>query len=119
VAWVKNETWPLEQGIDGKARFELFEDAEETEAWPFPGWDVKAVLSDEKQRQKYTLTTVVDAINGVVDVIAPEALVNSLRIGKKYWLNVLMVAPGTTLADDHHLAFMPVTVEARSARRDP
>jgi hypothetical protein len=55
----------------------------------------------------------------VVDVIAPEALVNSLRAGKKYWLNVLMVAPGPTLADDHHLAFMPVTVAARPARRDP
>jgi hypothetical protein len=119
VAWVEDQTWPLEQGLDGKATFELFSNAQQTEEWPFIGWDVNAVLSDEKQRQKYTLTTVTDAVNGVVDVIAPEALVNSLRAGRKYWLNVLMVAPGSTLADDHHLAFMPVTVAARPARRDP
>jgi hypothetical protein len=119
VAWVEGETWPLEQGLDGKARFELFANEAQTTPWPFLGWDVNAVLSDEKQRIKYTLTTIVDALNGVVDVIAPEALVNSLRAGKKYWLNVIMVAPGNVLADDHHLAFMPVTIAARPARRDP
>ena len=118
MAWVENETWELEQGLDGKCRFEMFSDSIQTQPWPFPSWDVNAVLSDSKQRISYTLTTAVDRLAGTIDVIIPEAIVNGLKTTKPYVLNVLMVAPGNIQADDHHLAFMPVTIKARPARRD-
>ena len=115
MAWVEGATVTLEQGLDGLVTFELFED---TQPWPFPSWDVNAVLADEKQRTSYLLTTVVDEIDGIVRVIIPEAVVNSLKTTKAWFLNVLMVAPGNVDADDHHLAYLPVTVAARPARRD-
>lgn len=118
MAWVESEAITLEQGLDGLVKFELFNDGAMTEPWPFPSWDVNAVLSDEKGRTSYALTTVVDAINGIVNVIVPEAVVNSLKVTKGWFLDVLMVAPGNVQADDHHLAYLPVTVAARPARRD-
>jgi hypothetical protein len=119
MAWVENTILKLEQGLDGFVKFELFSDSAQTQAWPFPSWDVNAVLSDEKQRNAYTLTAVVDAVAGIVTVIIPESIVNTLKTTKTWFLNVLMVAPGNNPADDHHLAYLPVTVVARPARRDP
>lgn len=119
MAWVEGESVTLEQGVDGSITFELFGNTQQTQPWPFPSWDVNAVLSDEKQRTTYPLTVITDALAGIVQVIAPEALVNSLRTSRRYALNVLMVAPGNLQADDHHLAFLPVTVAPRPARRDP
>lgn len=118
MAWVEGEPLKWEQGLDALVIFELFANTQLTEAWPFPSWDVNAVLSDEKQRNKYNLTVVTDAIAGIVRVIAPEAIINSLRTTKNYVLSVIMVAPGNSLADDHHLAFLPVTIAPRPARRD-
>lgn len=119
MAWVEGEAIEWEQGVDGECTFELLGDASQTQPWPFPGWDVNSVLADSAQRKTYPLETTVDAIAGIVKVIAPENLLNSLKTTKKYWLNVLMVAPGNIQADDHHLAFIPVTIAKRSARRNP
>ena len=119
MAWVEGEPVVWEQGLDGMVTFEMFANTQQTQAWPFPSWDVNAVLSDEKQRTKYPLTVITDALAGIVRVIAPEALVNGLRTSRRYVLNVLLVAPGNLQADDHHLAFLPVTVAPRPARRDP
>lgn len=119
MAWVEGEAVKLEQGKDGKITFELFGNTALTQPWPFPSWDVNAVISDERQRTIYTLTTVVDALNGIVTVIIPEATINILKTTKTWFLNVLMVAPGNTQADDHHLAYLPVTIAPRPARRDP
>jgi hypothetical protein len=55
----------------------------------------------------------------VVKLILPEATVNTLRLGKRYRYDCLMVAPGNVVADDHHLAAGPVTVALRTTRRDP
>ena len=115
MAWVEGEPLTWEQGLDGLVTFELFAN---NQPWPFPSWDVNAVLSDEKQRVKYNLTVIADAIAGTIQVIAPEAIINSLRATKNYVLNVIMVAPGNLQADDHHLAFLPVTIATRPARRD-
>jgi hypothetical protein len=119
MAWVEGESITLEQGLDGLITFELFANTALTQPWPFPSWEINAVLSDEKQRNQYTLTTISDAVNGIVKVIVPEAIVNVLKTTKQYFIDVLMVAPGPTQADDHHLAYLPVTVAARPARRDP
>ena len=119
MAWVEGQTVTLEQGLDGVVTFELFANTALTQPWPFPSWDVNAVLSDEKGRTSYAATTIADALNGIVKVIIPEAIVNSLKVTKPWFLNVLMVAPGNAQADDHHLAYLPVTVVPRSARRDP
>ena len=118
MAWVEDQTIEWEQGIDGELTIEMFNDVGQTQAWPFPGWDVNSVLADYAQRKTYALTTTTDTLAGVVKVIAPENLLNSLKSSKKYWLNILMVAPGNIQADDHHLAFVPVTILKRSARRD-
>lgn len=119
MAWVEGEAIEWEQGVDGECTFELFSDANQTQPWPFPDWDVNSVLADSAQRKTYTLETIVNTVAGTVRVIAPESLLNSLKTTKKYVLNVLMIAPGNLRADDHHLAFVPVTVLKRSARRDP
>lgn len=119
MAWVEDISIEWEQGLDGPCEFEMFTDTAQTQPWPFPSWDVNSVLSDAAQRTTYTLTTIVDAVNGIVKVIAPESLINSLKTTKKYYLNVIMVAPGNVVADDHHLAFLPVTILKRPARRDP
>lgn len=119
MAWVETVAWPLEQGVDGKITFEMFTDSAETTPWPFPGWDVNSVICDEKQRTILPLLTTWNTLTGTVEVIITEAMVNALRPGKPYYMNSLMVAPGNVQADDHHLAFIPVTVAARPARRDP
>jgi len=118
MAWVEGEPLTWEQGLDALGTFELFANTQLTQPWPFPSWDVNAVLSDEKQRIKYNLTVVTDAIAGTIRVIAPEVIINGLRTTKNYVLNVIMVAPGNLQADDHHLAFLPVTIAPRPARRD-
>ncbi len=118
MAWVEGQSVVWEQGLDGLVTFEMFSNTQQTQPWPFPSWDVNAVLSDEKQRTKYDLTVITDALAGIVKVIAPEAVINGLRTSRKYVLNVIMVAPGNLQADDHHLAFLPVTIAPRPARRD-
>jgi hypothetical protein len=116
MAWDEGEAITWEQGLDGAVLIELFNGQQ---AWPFPGWDVNAVLSDEKGRAVYSLTTIVDTIAGTIRVIAPEAIINSLKVSKAWFLNVLMIAPGNIQADDHHLIYRPVTIAVRPARRDP
>ena len=116
MAWEEGQTLKMEQGLDFQVTFELYNG---NQPWPFPSWDVNAVLSDEKGRTKYTVIANVDPLNGIVKVIIPEAIVNTLKTTKTWFLNVLMVAPGNVQADDHHLAYLPVTVAPRSARRDP
>lgn len=118
MAYVEGDSLIWEQGLDAQVKFEMFADAGLTQPWPFPGWDVNAVLSDQRQRTIYALTVIVDQLAGIVRVIAPESLINSLKTTKSYWLNVLLVAPGNLQADDHHLAYLPVTVAPRPARRD-
>lgn len=119
MAWDEGEAIVWEQGLDGAVLIEMFGNAAATTPWPFPGWDVNAVLSDEKQRNSYPLTVITDAIAGTIRVIAPEALINGLKTTKAWFLNVLMVAPGNVQADDHHVLYRPVTIKARPARRDP
>lgn len=119
MAWDEGEVITWEQGLDGAVLIEMFSDSAATTPWPFPGWDVNAVLSDEKRRTVYTLTTIVDAIAGTIRVIASEAVINSLKTTKAWFLNVLMVAPGNVQADDHHVLYRPVTIAPRPARRDP
>lgn len=118
MAWDEGDAIVWEQGLDGAVLIEMFSNAGMSIAWPFPGWDCNAVLADEKQRNVYTLTTITDAIAGTIRVIASEALINSLKTTKAWFLNVLLVAPGNLQADDHHVLYRPVTIKPRPARRD-
>jgi hypothetical protein len=119
MAWVEGETWAMEQGLDALLELQLFSNSAGTIAWPFTGWDVNATVSDEKGRTLYPVTVDASPSTGIVRLILPEALVNSLRVGKTYRYDCLMVAPGSTVADDHYLATGPVTVALRTTRRDP
>lgn len=119
MAWVEDEPWNMEQGLDALLELHLFTDAAGTVAWPFAGWDVNATVSDPKGRTVYPVTVDANAATGVVRLILPEATVNTLRVGKPYRYDCLMVAPGNVVADDHHLAAGPVTVALRTTRRDP
>lgn len=119
MAWVEGETWAMEQGIDALKVFELFSDAEQTEAFDFTGWDVNATVSDPRGRSIYAVTVETEPANGVVRLILPEAVVNDLKVGGDYRYDCLMVPPGADPADDHYLAVGPVTVALRSTRRDP
>lgn len=119
MAWVENETWAMEQGIDALLELHLFSDDAGTEPWPFVGWDVNATVSDERGRNVKTVVVEANALTGVVRLILPEASVNTLSPRKAYRYDCIMVAPTTALADDHHLAAGPVTVALRTSRRDP
>jgi hypothetical protein len=119
MAWVEGETWAMEQGLDALLELQLFSNSAGTIAWPFTGWDVNATVSDEKGRTLYPVTVDASPSTGIVRLILPEALVNSLRVGKTYRYDCLMVAPGAVAADDHYLATGPVTVALRTTRRDP
>lgn len=118
MAWVEDEPWVMEQGTDALKVFELFSDAEQTEAFVFTGWDVNATVSDEAGRVVFAVTVETDPEGGEVRLILPEAIVNSLRLGRPYRYDCLMVPPGADPADDHYLATGPVTVELRTTRRD-
>lgn len=118
MAWVSGRTWEMEQGIDALLEFRMYADSARTEPWSFAGWDVNATVSDERGRTIYQVTIDADPAEGVVRLILPEAIVNSLRVGKAYRYDCLMVAPGTEAADDHVLAAGPVTVALRTTRRD-
>ena len=119
MAWVEGETWAMEQGIDALLELQLFSNSAGTTPWPFTGWDVNATVSDEKGRTIYPVTVNANASTGVVRLILPEATVNALKVGKVYRYDCLMVAPGSTAADDHHLAAGFVSVALRTTRRDP
>lgn len=119
MAWVENEAWAMEQGVDALKIFELFEDAAQTEPFDFTGWDVNATVSDEAGRAVFPVTVEADPEAGEVRLILPEATVNTLRVGRPYRYDCLMVPPGADPADDHYLAAGPVTVALRSTRRDP
>lgn len=116
---MEDETWALEQGIDGLKVFELFEDSAQTTPWQFVGWDVNATISDEKGRSVFSVTVDAQPTQGRVRLIAPEALVNELKVNGTYRYDALMVPPGAATADDHYLATGPVTVALRTSRRDP
>lgn len=118
MAWVEGETWAAEQGTDALKVFELFSDAAQTHPWVFTGWDVNATVSDDKGRTVYTVTVGTDPENGRVELILPEAIVNTLKVGGAYRYDCLMVPPGAEPADDHYLATGPFTVALRTTRRD-
>lgn len=119
MAWVEDETWVLEQGVDGLLTFELFADEAETTPWQFTGYDVNATIADLSGRTVYPVTVDANPATGTVRLIALEATVAQLRPGRPYRYDCLMVAPGATLADDQFLAAGTVTVAKRSSQRDP
>jgi len=118
VAWVENEPWDLEQGIDGVKIFHLFSNTAQTEAWPFVGFDVNATISDDKGRNIIPVTVDANPAQGTIRLIFPEAQVNQLKVGGAYRYDVLLVPQDTLPANDHFLATGPVTVALRTTRRD-
>lgn len=119
MAWVEGETWQMEQGVDALKVFELFSNTAQTTPFVFTGWDVNATVSDERGRTVYPVTVETQPANGVVRLIFPEVLVNTLKTSGEYRYDCLMVPPGALAADDHFLATGPVTVALRTSRRDP
>jgi hypothetical protein len=118
MAWVENETWDAEQGIDALKIFELIANATTNEPWQFTGYDVNATVYDDKGRVKYPVTVVANATLGTVRLILPEAIVNTLKVGGSYRYDCLMIPPGSALADDNFLATGSFTVALRASRRD-
>ena len=118
MAWAEDEIWEMEQGRDALISFQLDADTSET-PWPFVGQDVNATVSDAKGRTIYPVTVETVPAQGLVRLILPEAIVNSLKVGGAYRYDCLMVAPGATQADDNFLVTGPVTVALRTSRRDP
>jgi hypothetical protein len=119
MAWVEDETWNMEQGVDALKIFELFSDTAQTAPWSFVGWDVNATVSDEKGKTVFVVTVETNPTQGRVRLILPEATVNTLKPETSYRYDCLMVPPGATQADDNFLATGPVVVALRSSRRDP
>lgn len=117
MAWIEDETWAMEQGVDALKTFELVDTS--GNPWTFVGWDVNASVSDARGRTVYPVTVTADPSGGTVKLVLPEATVNTLTVGGTYRYDCLMVPPGATVADDHFLATGAVTVALRSTRRDP
>lgn len=118
MAWLEDETWEMEQGIDALKIFELFEDEAQTTPWQFIGWDVNATVSDDTGKTVYQTTVDANATLGTIRLILPEATVNNLKIDGNYRYDCLMVPPGSTQADDIFLATGEVVISLRSSRRD-
>ncbi len=119
MAWVENEPWEVEQGIDALKVFQLFEDIQQTIPWQFIGWDVNATISNLNGSNSQAITTQTTPNLGKVSLIIPEAVVNTLRAGGSYRYDCLLVAPGSLVADDAVLATGPLIVALRTTRRDP
>ena len=119
MAWVENEPWELEQGIDGVKIFHLFTDAAQTVPWSFVGFDVNATISDDKGRNVIPITVNADTEQGTIRLIFPETQVNLLKVGGAYRYDVLLIPLDLLPANDHFLATGPVTVALRTTRRDP
>jgi len=118
MAWIEDEPWEMEQGIDALKVFELFSNTAQTVPWQFVGWDVNATISDDRGKTIYAVTVDAAPTLGRIRLILPEATVNSLKVGGAYRYDCLMVPPGVTAADDHFVATGPVTVALRTTRRD-
>lgn len=118
MAWIEDETWEMEQGVDAPLEFELFSDDAETIPWTFVGWDINATVSDLKGRTIYPVTVNAVPTTGKIKLIFPEASVNQLKTSRSYRWDCLMVAPGNNPADDHILATGLVSVALRTSRRD-
>ena len=118
MAWVEDETWAAEQGVDALKIFELVADATTNQPWQFTGYDVNATVYDDKARAKYAVTVVANPTLGTVRLILPEAIVNTLKVGGSYRYDCLMIAPGTAVADDNFLVTGAFTVALRASRRD-
>lgn len=119
MAWIDDEPWGLEQGVDGVKIFELYEDTEQTIPWQFVGWDINATLSDEKGGSIVPLTVDAEPSLGIVKLIIPEAQVNAMKPGKVFRYDALLVSPGGLATDDHFLVAGTVSVSLRTTRRDP
>jgi hypothetical protein len=118
VAWVENKTWELEQGIDGRLELKLWADTAKTTPWSFTGWTLYGFVSDSKRSEIYALDlSGSNATTGSIVAILPEATVNSLKVGREWFYDLLAVAPGSVLADDTHIAFGPALPTFRPARR--
>ena len=118
MAWVEDERWEMEQGIDALKVFELYSDMVQTTPWSFVGWDVNATISDENGLFVYPVTVETTPASGIVRLILPKAAVNGLKVGQIYRYDCLLIPPGSTAADDQFLATGPVTVALRTTRRD-
>ena len=117
MAWIENELWIMEQGLDASIEFHLFTDQTGTIPWPFLLWQLKATLSDETGKTVLNLTIETEPQNGVVRLRLPELTVNTLRPIQTYRYDCLMIAPGNMQGDDHYLATGPVKVALRTSRR--
>lgn len=118
MAWVEGKTWELEQGVDGRLELKLWADSAKTTPWAFTNWTLYGFVSDAKRSEIYALDlSESSATLGSIVAILPEATVNSLKVGKEWFYNLLAVAPGSEPADDHHIAFGPAVPTYRPARR--
>jgi hypothetical protein len=118
MAWVEGKTWELEQGIDARLELKLWADTGKTTPWTFTGWTLYGFVSDAKRSEIYPLNlSSSSGSTGSIIAILPEATVNSLKVGKDWFYDILAVAPGSDLADDHHIAYGPAVPTFRPARR--
>ena len=118
MAWVEGKTWELEQGIDGRLELKLWANTAKTTPWTFANWALYGFISDAKRSEIYQLDlSESDAATGSIVAILPEATVNALRVGRDWFYDLLAVAPGSELADDHHIAYGPAVPTFRPARR--
>jgi len=116
--WVEGKTWELEQGIDARLELKLWADTAKTTPWTFVGWTLYGFVSDAKRSEIYPLDlTESDASTGSIVAILPEATVNGLKVTKDWFYDLLGVAPGVVVADDHHIAYGPAVPTFRPARR--
>lgn len=118
MAWIEDYSWTMEQGIAARLELKMFADTLKTEPWIFTNWIFYGFVSDSKRAEIYQLDlSESDAATGSLVAILPEASVNTLKLGKEYFFNLLAIAPGTEPADDHHVAFGRAVPAFRPARR--
>lgn len=119
MAWVENQTWEMEQGIDAQLILRLYSDEAGTVPWQFPNYDVNGVIRNRVGTIVSPLIVSTTPSQGEIKLILSESVVNTLNPSELYTYECLLVAPGSTTADDYFVAVGPATVALRTTRRDP
>lgn len=117
MAWLERTEWLVEQGVDALLELLVYEDEERTEPWVFTDWTVVGTVGDENGTLVCNCVVQTTPAEGRIRFIILEADVNALNPNKRYFFNGLMISPSSDLADDHHVAYLPLSIQPRTSRR--
>lgn len=117
VAWLEGKPWVIEQGVDARLELRGIQNKQTGQVWDFTGWTIVGTVADESAATVYNCIVQSSPSLGIIKFILPEASVNALNPCTKYFFDGLAISPSPGLADDYHIAYLPIRIERRASRR--